>query len=105
MNNLDAYLEVSAKIQRGELDAQLGILRDKIDARLKAIKQEITIADFSIGDRVAINGKCRPKYMQGLTGVIVDKKVVKLVMTLDKPQGKYSGRVTIPPYLLDKIEV
>ena len=105
MSNLDAYLEVSKKIQRGEFDDKLSLLRDKIDARLKAIKQEITIADFNIGDRVSINDKCRPKYMKGLTGVIVDKKVVKLVMTLDRPQGKYSGRVTIPPYLLDKIEV
>ena len=105
MSNLDTYLEVSAKIQRGEFDAQLGILREKINTRLKLVEKQITAADFKIGDRVVLNSKCRPKYMQGLTGVIVGKKVVKLVMTLDNPQGKYSGKITVPPNLVDKIEV
>jgi hypothetical protein len=98
-------MEVSAKIQRGEFDDKLMLLRDKIDARIKKTVKEITIADFKIGDKVVLNSKCRPMYMEGMTGVIVDKKVVKLVMTLDNPQGKYQGRITVPVSLVDKIEV
>lgn len=105
MSDLDMYLEVSAKIQRGEFDDKLRLISDKVEARLKALQKEITIADFNIGDRVILNDKCGTKYLQGKTGVIVGKKVVKLVMTLDKPTGRYQGKVTVPTHIVDKIAV
>ena len=97
------YQVVSAIID-GHLDTELESLQNAIDSRSK-LNDVKKAAMFKVGDKVRFqNG--RPKYLNGLTATIVGKKVKNFVIKFDEgqlPTSRYSGRVTCPPNLLEKV--
>jgi len=96
------YQVVSAIID-GDLDTELESLTNAISERTK-LNNIKKAAMFKIGDRVRfVDG--RPKYLVGLTAIIVKKKQKNFVVQFDEGQntGKYRGNVTCPPNLLEAI--
>ncbi len=98
------YQVVSAIID-GHLDDELESIQNAIDSRGK-INLVKKAAMFKIGDAVRFqNG--RPKYLNGCTAKIIGKKQKNFVITFDEgqlpPNGKYQGRVTCPPSLLESV--
>jgi hypothetical protein len=89
MTNLWELLE---DIDNGNLDSSL----DEIAAAIKkrtAKRTTRTKGDFGIGQRVRFNSMCGTKYLVGSTGTVVGMRRTKIVVTLDKPTGRFS-RVT-----------
>lgn len=109
MTNLDTLI---TEICDGKHDKHLGDLKDAIIVREK-LKDDVTkktkFLSFKRNDSVRFNDQVRPKYMEGLTGKVIDKKVSKVVVKLDPGQGD-TGRfnvglpITCPVEIIDKIE-
>ena len=97
------YQVVSAIID-GDLDTELESLQNAIDSRSK-INNMKKVAMFKIGDKVRFqNG--RPKYLVGCTATIISKKQKNFVIKFDEGQiqgTRYTGNVTCPPAMLEKI--
>jgi hypothetical protein len=94
-----------AEILSGEHDSELEGILEAVHQRRKLMRgatKAVAFATLQIGDKVRLKG-LRPKYVNGSTAEVVDKKRTKLVVVLDKPTGRFMGRVTVPADCLDKI--
>lgn len=63
-------------------------------------------ATLKLGDRVQFNDNNKPKYLNGQTAVVVEKKDSRISVRLDRgPQGKFrTGTVLAPASALIKLE-
>ena len=112
MNNLDLFIELSNRIENGELDARLSAIRKLVDTRLESVREKVKVSDFSVGDKVVLNEKCGTKYLRGSTATIIGIRRTKLKITLDDPKGRfarktsagetYSAEVIVPIEIVDK---
>lgn len=103
-------LVVFDEIRAGQYDEHLDRMMDAIDRRRKAIGQE-KFAGLEPEDRVKITltPNMRPRYLNGATGTVVEKRITKVVVRLDDdiddPYGKWAGRRgTFHPSILQKID-
>lgn len=102
--------EVVSAIIDGHLDGELESITNAIDTRSK-VNASKRAAMLKVGDKIRFQSG-RPKYLLGLYGTIVDKKQKNLVVKFDETdpngntqyRGKYTGRVTCPPNLLEAVE-
>lgn len=102
------YQVVSAIID-GDLDDDLESIESAIRSRSKLTSLK-KAAMFKTGDKVRFV-KGSPKYLLGLSAVIIRKKQKNFVIKFDefdsegKPQyrGRFTGQVTCGPDLLEKI--
>jgi hypothetical protein len=90
MTNLWTLFE---DIENGNLDNNLDEISAAIKKRQTAKRTTRTKGDFGIGQRVRFNSMCGTKYLVGSTGTVVGMRRTKIVVTLDKPMGRFS-RIT-----------
>ena len=69
--NLDFIVSLTDKIESGELDSHLQILRQAVDKRIEEKRGSLKLSDFLVGDKVRINERCGTKYLVGETAQIV----------------------------------
>jgi hypothetical protein len=101
---------VQAAIMSGELDADLGKLSTTLEKRLSDVRLTKTATDFGVGDKVRFNNSCGTRYLVGETAQVVGMKRTKIVVKLDKPQGRFarytpagveSASITVPISIVD----
>ena len=101
---------VKAAIQSGELDSDLGALNTLVESRLATIRSTKKATDFGIGDRVRFNNSCGTRYLVGEYARVTGLKRTKIVVQLDKPQGRFarytptgveSANITVPISIVD----
>lgn len=112
MTNLDFLVAITEAIETGKVDNQLDTIAKAVQQRKNLLRTDITIDDFSIGDRVTINERCGTKYLRGETATIVGIRRTKLTIQFDNPSGRfarknsdgsiYSSDVVVPIEIVDK---
>lgn len=97
----NTYYDVAAGIIKGDFDEYLDNLATAIQQRKsdKAPKAR----DFKVGDEVRYIDGVRPLYLAGVTGKIVAIRRTKVTVGLDKPVGRFSGRVVTPTNLIERV--
>jgi hypothetical protein len=90
-------------IKQGKYDNDLDTIAKAVQARKQALLPQIW--EFSVGDLVRLNEQTRPKYLQGKTAKVVKVNRSKIVIDIDGQEfpDKYSGHVTVPLALVDKM--
>ena len=90
-------------IKQGKYDEQLDMIVQAVKARKEALQPQIW--EFEVGDLVVLNENTRPKYLQGKTAKVVKINRSKIVVNIDGMEypDKYSGNVTVPLALVDKM--
>jgi len=102
------------QIEMGEYDADLTKISSAVEERLTKVRSSKTVKDFGIGDKIKFNSLCGTRYLIGHTGRIVGMKRTKLVVTLDKPTGRFarvnpttrqleSANITVPIGIVDPL--
>lgn len=95
--------KIITDIMSGHLDNDLDAIRSAMIERNR-IKGFIQQVSLRIGDRVRMNDHCRPRYLIGTIGTIVNKKRTKVVVKFDNPPDpKWRGDVTCATSLLTLI--
>jgi hypothetical protein len=112
MTNLDFLVAITEAIETGKVDNQLDTIAKAVQQRKNLLRTDITIDDFSIGDRITINERCGTKYLRGETATIVGIRRTKLTIQFDNPSGRfarknsdgsiYSSDVVVPIEIVDK---
>ena len=112
MTNLDFLVAITEAIETGKVDNQLETIAKAVQQRKNLLRTDITINDFSIGDRVVMNERCGTKYLRGEEGTIVGIRRTKLTIQFDNPSGRfvrknsdgsiYSSDVIVPIEIVDK---
>jgi gamma-glutamyl phosphate reductase len=103
-----------ADISSGAYDSSLGKINEAVAQRTKAVRKQLTIADYNIGDKVKFNDQTGTRYMVGQTATIISKNRTKVVVRLDSPMGRFarvnhatgkveSSNVTCPIGVLDLV--
>lgn len=99
--------DVAKAILQGDHDSDLDALQAAITQRRRMARQAnaaVTMASIDEGDTVRFKD-IRPKYMIGKTGKVVGKRRTKLLVTLDKPEGRFSGGpITVPASCVELVE-
>jgi len=112
MTNLDFLVAITEAIETGKVDNQLDTIAKAVQQRKNLLRTDITIDDFSIGDRITINERCGTKYLRGETATIVGIRRTKVTIQFDNPSGRfarknsdgsiYSSDVVVPIEIVDK---
>ena len=97
----DDYYIIAAGILNGEFDEYLDGMMQTIKSRMDALAPKAT--DYNVGDRVRYTSNTRPKYLAGEQGTIVQINRTKVVVQLDRPCGRFRGRITTPVNLIEGI--
>lgn len=110
--NLDVLVDITERIERGELDKQLDALATAIAERKSTLRGNVKLDDFQVGDKVIINERCGTRYLRGETGSVVGIRRTKLTIQFDNPKGRfvrksangdiYSSDVVVPIEIVDK---
>lgn len=106
--------KITDKVQQGmnlvdDMDrAELGALVDYIRHVYKskgALDKARAFGSLKVNDRVRLRN-IKPLYLQGLTGVVEEKRQTRIVVKLDRgPTKKFrTGRVVCTPTTLELIE-
>lgn len=100
---MDYHNDFVVPVLTGQMDEYLDGMLNTIQLRKKDMAPKIW--EFSIGDTVKMNEHTRPKYLQGKTAKVVKVNRSKIVVKIDdmEPFSKYSGNVTVPLSLVDKV--
>lgn len=102
MTTEDAVKTVRAWIADGTLDAHLTTLQSDISERRMRTREFI---EWVAGDRVRLNERCRPKYLQGSEATVTNVLRTRVMIRLDKDCGRFSSTrdIKVPTELLDKV--
>ncbi len=94
-------------IVAGELDEHLGALADAIHARrhlLHTVRAATALAALCVGDEVQINHRARPRYLQGVQGIISELDERTATIRVHRAVGRFtSGEIRCPPLALDRL--
>lgn len=86
-----------------ELDALVDYIRQVFKSKRQQDRNR-AFATLKVGDRVRYHN-CRPLYLNGMTGTILEKRESRFRVQLDRPTGKFrTGIVISSPSSLEKIE-
>lgn len=101
--------EVVVNILNGNLDEGRERIYDALKRRgqiSRQIEAATAIGTLNTGDKVELHG-LRPQYLNGLTGVVLNKRQTRITVKLDNPElaGKfaYGGTVTAPAACLKAV--
>jgi hypothetical protein len=82
-----------------ELNRLVAIIKD----RRQDIERE-KFRELRVGMRVRLTGNVKPSYLRGQTGEIVDVKLTRYVVNLDRGSiGRYSGQLRCPASILEAL--
>lgn len=110
--SLEKYADAASAISLGEFDDKLADLAKLVELRMNTLRSTRTIDDYVIGATVVFNDYCGTKYLRGQRATVVSRRRTKLVVTLDKPVGRFvriengvaaSAQITVPPSIVDLV--
>lgn len=97
-------------IASGEADEYLDALSAAVKARrshLSNITRAVAAADamvsIKVNDKVRLTDQVRPIRLQGREATVVQVNRTRFVIVLDEPDTRFSGRVTVPADLIEKV--
>lgn len=109
MNTLTTS-DILSAINSGAVDADLNSLIEAASRRLvslgaatKAQAQASAFATIQVGDKVRLTDQVRPIRLQGREAEVVQINRTRFVIILDEPDARFSGRVTVPADLIEKV--
>lgn len=100
--------DVMLAVAEGDFDENLDSLFQAIKQRDRIRRKSENLAafiEFQPGDKIEFNARARPKYLVGLTGVVIGKAATKLIVEIEDTYGaqKWAGaRVRVPASIVDK---
>lgn len=94
--------DVRLAILTGDFDPHLDLLIADLQDRKRRLAPKAS--DFTVGDKVRYVAAVRPKYLAGVEGVVATINRTKIVVRLDKPVGRFSGLITTPTALVEKVK-
>lgn len=101
-----------AEIADGTFDEDLDKISEALSRRQSTVRSARTVKDFPIGSSIRFNDFCGTKYLRGSTAQVVGIERTKLLVTLDKPVGRfarvsdgnvYSAQIKVPPSIVDLV--
>jgi len=100
-------MSLSQEIIAGQHDEELDQIREALQIRRKLKSQEATaiaMATLKAGDKVILKN-LSPKYINGLTAKVVEKRRSKIAVLIDEGQhtGRFGRHVTCPASCLEKV--
>lgn len=96
--------DIVESIVAGEYDGDFDRFRDAMKLRGELLGR-MKVIDLKVGDRVRFNSHARPKYLQGLEGVVKKKNQASVVVKIEGDAGKFTGSTPrCPIQIVDKIE-
>ena len=110
VKNHPEICDVVADIESGIHDNKLEQLKAEFDTVIR--RRQIVLANqITIGDRIQITGKMKPKYLTGVTGTVLSKDRKGFWVQMDKDHPNLAGRkyenygeVGLPLGCVSKIE-
>ena len=99
-------------IASGLYDKMLPSLEKAVSERLIVARNAREITEYGIGDRVKFNSYCGTQYLRGREAVVVGIKKKKLMVSLEKPVGRFvryvdgvptSVDISVPPSIVDLV--
>lgn len=97
-----SFATINTSIITGQLDAELDLITRSIKTR-KDMLSAMLKNSLNIGDKVKFNDQTKPTYMRGMTATIVSIKRERVEVKMDKPTGRFTGLLTTPVSLLEKV--
>jgi hypothetical protein len=85
----------------GAFDEHLDYLVSAVNERKRALAPKIW--EFNVGDRIRYNKNTKPAYLVGIEGTITKINRTKVVVKLDNPVQRFSGNITTPLALIEKV--
>lgn len=89
-------------IGKGEFDDHLDELAERVSRRKTALSA-LFFSTLKVGDKVMFNERTRPKYLQGATATVVELNRTRAVVDLDAPIGKFEGKISTTPALIELV--
>jgi hypothetical protein len=102
MNNAITFGAINTAIITGEFDNELDLIAQSIKTRRDMLSAKLK-SSLSIGDKVKFNDQTNPAYMRGMVATVVNIKRERVVVRMDKPTGRFTGSITTPVSLLEKV--
>ena len=93
---------VKTAIICGELDADLDNIKTAIATR-KGMLDLALRGSLSVGDKVKFNDAVKPTYLRGMVATVVKLNRERIVIDLGARTGRFSGRITTPVSLVEKV--
>lgn len=97
--------EIVAAILRGDCDESFEDIAEAMRYRREQLKS-IQMKSIKVGSLVRFNNYTRPEYLQGVKGVVIQKKQKKVVVRLGETVGRFTKDVPInvPILSLDVVD-
>lgn len=96
------FATVNTAIITGEFDNELDLIAQSIKTR-KGMLQLAFKSTLKVGDKVKFNDQTKPTYMRGMLATIVKVNRERVMVKMDKPTGRFTGTITTPVSLLEKV--
>ncbi len=93
---------VKTAIILGELDADLENIKTAIATRKGMLEGELR-RSLNTGDKVKFTDAVKPTYLRGMVATVVKLNRERIVIDLGKGVGRFSGRITTPVSLVEKV--
>lgn len=99
---VESPTDIIQDILRGNQDENLEQIGDAIRDRVSYLSRMKTLS-FNIGDEVVFNSKVRPRYLEGVAGIVKSFKTKNIVVEIQDGQyvGRFGRLITTPPGLID----
>ena len=101
MNNT-TFATVNTAIITGELDNELDLISRSIQTRREMLNLQLKNS-LNVGDKVRFKDTTKPIYMRGMVATVISIKRERVVVKMDKPVGRFSGSITTPVSLIEKV--
>lgn len=88
---------IETAIRNGEYDSSLASITLAIEARSRVL------LSASGGVKVRFKDTVSPKYLQGVEGVIVDKRTKNYVVDIGRKIGRFGPRIVSSDRLFDRV--
>lgn len=93
---------VNTAIITGEFDAELDRLVQTINTRRDMLNLQLKNS-IRPGDKVKFKDNTKPTYMRGMVATVISVKRTKAEVLLEKPTGRFTGKLTTPFGLIEKV--
>ena len=96
--------EIIDKVLGGEADEYLNELREAVNSRRKVVAARV-VSGVKVGDRIRFNENTRPKYLQGIEAVVVEKLQKNVRVEMAETAGRYTAGmpITVPAILVEVV--
>ena len=93
---------VAAAIAVGALDASLDDIAEAVRLRQKAVARQ-TAASVSVGARVRLNDKVRPRRMIGAVGVVTKVNEASVMVRFEERDARFGGECRVSVTLIELV--